>query len=52
MGIGPIAQTHHQPRPSRAAELGPSDATPRRSNHGGVGSQIKAMDPSKTEEAC
>jgi hypothetical protein len=52
MGIGPIAQTHHHPRPSRAAGLGPSDATPRRSHHRGVGSQIKAMDPSQAEEAC
>jgi len=52
MGIGPIAQTHHHPGPPRAAGLGPSDATPRRSHDGGVGSQIQAMDPSQAVKAC
>ena len=51
MGIGPIAEAHHQPGPLGAPLFGPVHPPPGRGHHGRIGRQIQAMHPGQAVDA-
>ena len=51
MGIGPVAEAHHQPGPLGAPLLSPGDAAAGGGHHGRIGGQIQAMDAGEAVDA-